>query len=116
MPRSLRLRQDVAKRSSWYAAMSNHVASWLLMGRLDVDENNSAPPSGPGCSKSSKGRVATEIHGFLRAVCALEEKRKDESVSRRFRHYLDVVSAYEIEKQARSELATIGREMSMGYF
>ena len=116
LPRSMQLQNDISKKSEWYASLTNYLGSWLLIGHLDVDVSNGLPPSGPGCSKTSNGQVATEIHGFARTICALEEKRKEESVSRRFRHHFDVVSAYDVEDKKRKELAKIGRKLSMGFF
>tara|TARA_B110000090_G_scaffold167161_1_gene185672 strand:- start:262 stop:591 length:330 start_codon:yes stop_codon:yes gene_type:complete len=103
----MRVESKLKDRAMWYAGLTNHMGSWQLVGHLYEDRNEGTAPHGPGCSKTSGGRVALDIHGFIRTVCNLERIRQEESVKRRFRHYLNV-----IEEEDRIELATIGNQMN----
>ena len=103
----MRVQSESMERSKWYASLTNYVGSWNLIGHLDEDRNEGTDaPTGPGCSKTAGGLVALDIHGFVRAVCSLEKRREEETVTRRFRHYLDdKMKAYDINEQDREELA-----------
>ena len=103
----MRVESKLKDRAMWYAGLTNHMGSWQLVGHLYEDRNEGTAPQGPGCSKTSGGRVALDIHGFIRTVCNLERIRQEESVKRRFRHYLNV-----IEEEDRIELATFGNQMN----
>ena len=107
LPTFMRVESKLKERAMWYASLTNHMGSWQLVGHLYEDRNEGTAPQGPGCSKTSSGRVALDIHGFLRTICNLERIRQEESVKRRFRHYLNV-----IEEEDRIELATIGNQMN----
>ena len=97
---------DVQRKAMWYASLTNYVGSWLLVGHLDIHKNDGSLGMGPGSSKTAGGKVATDIHGFIRSICVMEERRKEESVSRRFNHHLDRISAYEVDAKDRQELVT----------
>jgi hypothetical protein len=108
------IRSKKVNRAVWYASLTNYIASWQLVGHLDDGQKESSQLlHGPGCSKTSGGLVALDIHGFVRTICNLEKRRKKESVSRRqFRHYLTVLSAYQINDEDREELASIGNMLT----
>ena len=107
------IRTDIRARAMWYASLTNYVGSWLLVGHLDDYKNDGSLPMGPGSSTTSCGKVSTEIHGFIRSICVMEERRKEESVSRRFNHHFDRISAYQVDARDREELAVAGRLMSL---
>jgi hypothetical protein len=116
LPKVMSIGTDVQRQAMWYASLTNYVGSWLLVGHLDIHKNDGTLGMGPGSSKTAGGKVATDIHGFIRSICVMEERRKEESVSRRFNHHLDRISAYEVDAKDRQELAVVGRVMSLNHY
>ena len=97
-----------------YSTIVGRVVSSQLVGHIGLSTSmTSAGARMPGSTKTAGGAVVNDVAGFLRAVCRMESRRREESVSRRWKHHIDK-AGLDIVKWERQLLAGRGEHLDGG--